>query len=437
MTHDSPALGGPPPRGPVDGLVDRAAIAEAAARIAGTVRRTALSRTDGLDRIAGRPVWSKEENRQRTGSFKIRGALNRIAQLPPGSRVVAASAGNHAQAVALAAATCGFPAVVHVPDDASPPKVDATRSYGAEVRFSGATVDDCITAARTEAAATGAVYVAPFDDPDVIAGQGTVGLELLDQLAECGVDSATVLVPVGGGGLVSGVAAAVAGTPHRVWGVEAAGCASMSASLAAGEPVTVTDVATIADGIAVKSPSASTLAHVSALVERVVTVDDEAIGRAMVVLLERAKSVVEPSGAVPLAAVLAGVVDVDGPVVCVQSGGNVDALLLVRLIEHGMTASGRYLRLEVVVPDRPGGLARATGALADAGLNIVGVEHHREGVDVAIGTVAVEFTVETRGPDHRDRALADLRREGWLITELTGPGRTGPGRPDAQPGSVP
>ncbi|RMH73097.1 MAG: threonine ammonia-lyase [Actinomyces sp.] len=401
-------------------MVTFADVEEAAGRIAGVVRRTPLTRTHGLDAVAGRPVWCKEENRQRTGSFKIRGALNRIARLPPSSRVVAASAGNHAQAVALAATTCGLPAVVHVPDNASLPKVEATRAYGAEVRFSGPTVDDCITAARAEAARTGAVYVAPFDDPGVIAGQGTIGLELLDQMAEAGVGPATVLVPVGGGGLVSGVAAALADSPHRVWGVEAAGCASMTASLAAGRPVTVSDVATIADGIAVKSPSALTLAHVEALVERVVTVDDEAIGRAIVVLLERAKSVVEPSGAVPLAAVLAGVVDVDGPVVCVQSGGNVDALLLVRLIEHGMTASGRYLRLEVVVPDRPGGLARATQALADEGLNIVGVEHHREGVDVAIGTVAVEFTVETRGPDHRDRALAALRTAGWQVTDLTG-----------------
>lgn len=388
-------------------------IREARDRVSPVVRTTPVDRSDSLSRLAGRPVLLKPEHLQRTGSFKIRGAYNRIATLPEGIGVVAASAGNHAQGVALAAALTGRPSTIFMPVRAPLPKVEATRAYGATVELVGDVVDECFDAARAYAASTGAVYVPPFDDPAVIAGQGTIGLELADEAA----DAAVVVVPVGGGGLVSGIATALAHTMRsvRVIGVEAAGAAAVRASLDQGGCVELDGVATMADGIAVKSPSDLTLAHIRAFVDDVVTVTEEEISQALLLLLERAKAVVEPAGAVGLAAILSGKVPGTGPAVAVLSGGNVDPLLLIKLIDHGLSAAGRYLRLRVVVSDKPGALASLTAAVAALGLNVLEVEHHRAGVRVGVDEVEVMMTVETRDPDHRDEVVGGLRQAGFTV----------------------
>lgn len=383
-------------------------------RLGGVARRTPVEGSTTMSQRCERAVACKAEYLQRTGSFKIRGAYNHIAALDPTpASVVAASAGNHAQGVALAASLSGIPATIFMPATAALPKIEATRSYGAEVHLVGESVDDALAAAAEHADAEGAHYVPPFDDPLVIAGQATVGLELAEQAP----DARTVVVPVGGGGLLAGIAAALA---HErpdvdVIGVEPEGAAAMQAALAKGRPVTLDSVRTIADGIAVKSVSALTLAHAAAYAAGVVTVSDEEIGRALILLLERKKAVVEPAGVVGLAALLAGKVPGDGPAVTVLSGGNVDPLMLIRLIEHGLSATGRYLRLRIVVPDHPGALARITDTIARLGLNVLEVEHHRAGVRVAVDEVEVLLTLETRGRDHRLAVVRALRDAGFDV----------------------
>ena len=398
---------------PVISLQD---IEDARARVAPVLRPTPVESSDSLSRLAGRPVLLKPEYRQRTGSFKIRGAYNRVSRLPAGCEVVAGSAGNHAQGVALAASLTGHRCVIFMPLAAPLPKVEATRSYGAEVVLAGEVVDECMAAARRYADERGAVYVPPFDDELIIAGQGTVGLEIAAEAA----DAEVVVVPVGGGGLVSGVSAALAHTRRgcRVIGVEAAGAASMVASLAAGSPVAVDSVATMADGIAVKSVSALTLAHVRAFVDDVVTVDEEQISQAVLLLLERAKAVVEPAGAVGLAALLAGKVPGTGPAVALLSGGNVDPLLLTKLIDHGLSSAGRYLRLRIILDDHPGALAAVTAAVASLGLNVLDVEHHRSGVRLRVDEVEVLMTLETRDPEHREEVVASIRDRGYRVELL-------------------
>ena len=387
-------------------------VQEARARVAPVLRPTPVDRSDSLSRLAGRAVLLKAEHLQRTGSFKIRGAYNRISTLGE-CEVVAASAGNHAQGVALAATLTGRRSTIFMPLQAPLPKVEATRSYGAEVRFVGEVVDECIAAAVAFAEETGAVYVPPFDDPAVIAGQGTIGLELAEEAPEAEV----VVVPVGGGGLVSGIAAALAHTRRgvRVIGVEAAGAASVRASLDAGRCTSLDTVATMADGIAVKSPSELTLAHIRAFVDDIVSVTEEEMSQALLLLLERAKAVVEPAGAAGVAAILAGKVPGAGPAVAVLSGGNVDPLLMIKLIDHGLSAAGRYLRLRVVVSDRPGALASLTSAVASLGLNVLEVEHHRAGVTVGVDEVEVLLTVETRDPEHREAVVGALRSAGFTV----------------------
>jgi threonine dehydratase len=388
-------------------------IENARERVAPVIRSTPVDRSDSLTRLTGRTVILKPEYRQRTGSFKIRGAYNLISRLQPGTEVVAASAGNHAQGVALAATLTHLKSTIFMPVGAPLPKLDATRSYGALVRLEGEVVDDCIVLAKEYAAATGASYVPPFDDPLILAGQGTVGLELAEEAPEAEV----VVVPVGGGGLIAGVATALAHTRRgtKVIGVEAVGAASMKASVAAGRAVPLERVATIADGIAVKSACELTLAHTQAYVDDLVTVDEEQISRAMLLLLERAKAVVEPAGAVGLAAILAGRIPGTGPVVAVLSGGNVDPLLLIKLIDHGLTAAGRYLMLRIVIGDRPGALAGLTAALATMGLNVLDVEHHRSGLTLAVDEVEVTITVETRDPSHRHEVVTDLQKAGYRV----------------------
>jgi threonine dehydratase len=389
-------------------------IEQAAQRLAPVLRPTPAIFSDPLTTVIGRPVFVKPEHFQRTGSFKIRGAFNKIstlASLAATKEIVAASAGNHAQGVALAASLCDLRSTIFMPAGASLPKIEATRGYGAEVRFEAGAVDNALRAARAYAAEQGAAYVPPFDDPLVIAGQGTIGLELAHEVP----DAATVVVPVGGGGLVSGVAAALRGreAPTRVIGVEASGAAPMLAALRAGGPVELPSVNTMADGIAVRRVSELTYEHTKALVDEVVTVDEEEISRAVLLLLERCKWVVEPAGAVPLAALLAGAVPGDDAVVLVVSGGNVDPLLLTRLIEHGLTAAARYFMVRVVLADKPGALAVLTGTLGDLGLNLLTVEHRRSGAPVGVSEAEVILTVETLDPAHRDAIVPVLREQGF------------------------
>ncbi len=332
-------------------LVSADAIREAAARLAGVLQPTPIERSRALSDVLGDEVVLKCENLQRTGSFKLRGAYNRIALLTDAERergVVCASAGNHAQGVALAAALQGVDATVYMPVAAPLPKVAATQAYGATVELVGTVFDESLAAATEAAEAQGKVFVHPFDHPDVIAGQGTLGLELLEQVPDLG----TVLVPIGGGGLISGVAVALreARPDVRIIGVQASGAAAFPASLAAGEPTTLAGVDTIADGIAVKRPGELTLAHVRALVDEVVTVGDDLLARAVVLLLERAKLVVEPSGAAAVAAILGGDVLMDAPVVAILSGGNIDPLLMQHLVTSGLTAEGRYVTLRTRIP---------------------------------------------------------------------------------------
>lgn len=392
-------------------LVPVAELEAAQGRLVGVTHRTPVDTSRTLSLLAGREVLLKAEHRQRTGSFKIRGAYNRIVALPPGQPVVAASAGNHAQGVALAASLTGRASTIYMPTGAALPKADATRAYGSEVRMVGRTVEDAIEEAAAEAERTGAVLVPPFDDPAIIAGQGTVGLELAEQAP----DAEAVVVPAGGGGLLAGVAVALAdrrpGT--RVVGVEAAGAASLTAALEAGRPVRLERVSTMADGIAVGAVSDLTLAHAEALVDEVVTVTEEEISQALLLLVERAKQVVEPSAAAALAAVLSGRVAGSGQVVAVLSGGNVDPLLLTKLINHGLAAAGRYLQLRVVIADRPGALAALTGALAEVGVNVLELSHHRSARALDLSEVEVTVTVETRNEAQHADVLASLRSAGY------------------------
>ena len=393
-------------------------IREARERVAGVLRPTPIDRSDNLTRLTGRPIVLKPEYLQRTGSFKIRGAYNRISRLPEGTPVVAASAGNHAQGVALASKLTGRPATIFMPVNAPLPKVEATKGYGATVRLVGEAVDDCIESAIAFTEEQGAVFVPPFDDPLIIAGQGTIGLELAEEAPEAG----TVVVPIGGGGLISGIAAALRalrGARVRVVGVEAAGAAAMRRSLDARACVRLERLATMADGIAIKSPSPLTLAHVEALVDDVVSVTEEEISQALLLLLERAKAVVEPSGSAALAAVLAGKVGGSGEVAVVLSGGNVDPLLLTKLIDHGMSAAGRYVVLRVIIGDRPGSLARLTAEIARLGLNVLSVEHHRSGLALDIDTVEVQLTLETRNAIHHEEIVGDLERAGYRVEPIS------------------
>ena len=403
--------------GSVTPLVGGADVAAAAALLDGVVRRTPLEHSRALaDRVGG-PVWLKCENLQRTGSFKFRGAYTRLARLTADERargVVAASAGNHAQGVALAARMVGVRATVFMPESAPLPKVAATRGYGADARLTGHTLTEALAVAVEHAQETGAVFIHPFDHPDVIAGQGTVGLEVLEQCPEV----ATVVVCTGGGGLVSGIAAAVKDRRPdvRVVAVQAAAAAAFPGSLAAGRPVPLAGMTTMADGIAVGAPGELTLAHVRDLVDEVRTVSEEDLSRALLFCLERAKLVVEPAGAAAVAAVLADPAAFAPPVVAVVSGGNIDPVLMLKVVQHGMAAAGRYLRLRLRVPDRPGSLAAVLTALADVGANVLEVEHERTATRLGLGEVEVFVVLETRGPAHADEVLAAIGRAGYEVT---------------------
>ncbi len=401
----------PSPGIPAVGLDDVRAAREL---LAGVARTTPLEGLRGLSEKVGGPVLLKCENLQRAGSFKIRGAYVRIARLSEHERthgVVAASAGNHAQGVALAASLLGCDSTVFMPEAAPLPKIAATQAYGAQVRFAGATVDEALLAARAFAAQTGAVLIHPFDHPDVIAGQGTVGLELLEQCPQV----RTVVVCTGGGGLVAGIAAAVkALRPDvRVVAVQAAGAAAFPASLVAGQPVALPAMSTMADGIAIGRPGDVTFPLVRDLVDDVVTVDEEALSRALLHCLERAKLVVEPAGAAAVAAVMEDPRAFEPPVVAVVSGGNVDPLLLSKVVRHGLVAAGRFLSLRVAIGDRPGNLARLLAVLASTGGNVLDVEHSRTGRGLHVGEVEVSVQLETRGHPHGEQVLTALTGAGY------------------------
>ncbi|QCR40582.1 threonine ammonia-lyase [Microbacterium sp. SGAir0570] len=390
----------------------------AAAVLDGVVTRTPMEYSEHLSDLLGVPVHLKLENLQRTGSFKIRGATYRLSRLTAEERargVVAASAGNHAQGVALAAQKLGIPATIFMPLGVPVPKLLATRGYGADVVLEGATVETPLRLAAEFAERTGAVLIHPFDHPDVITGQGTLGLELVDQVP----DIETLLVPIGGGGLIAGVAAAVKGRAAaegrrvRVIGVQAENAAAYPSSLAAGMPLAVETTPTIADGIAVARPGDETFAVIRELVDEVVTVSDDDIARALLVLLERAKQVVEPAGAVGVAAILAGKVAASGPTVAVLSGGNIDPLLLQRVVSHGLAASGRYMTLQIPLPDRPGQLARVSELLSVAGANVIEVLHTRHGQGLQISEVILQLSVETRGEEHRAQVISILEDAGF------------------------
>ncbi|MFC9969143.1 threonine ammonia-lyase [Nocardia ignorata] len=391
---------------------------EAAARVVGAVvRRTPVVGSRVLSERAGVPVWLKCENLQRTGSFKPRGAYNRIANLSPAERargVVAASAGNHAQGVAWSAAELGITSTVFMPIGASLPKLVATRAYGAEVHQVGETIDESLVAAKEFAERTGATLIHPFDHPDIVAGQASVALEILEQVP----DVRTVVVPTGGGGLLAGVAIAMNHCAPQVGvvGVQAAEAAAWPDSLRAGTPMRASRMSTMADGIAVGMPGAVPFDHVSKLVSRIVTVDEESLSKALLLCLERAKLIVEPAGAAGVAALLGPELrDLPGPIVVILSGGNIDPLLLTRVINHGLSAAGRYLAMRVTISDRPGALSALLGVVGRAGASVVDVVHSRTGTWLAVDEVEVSLTVEMRGPAHRDDVLDALRDAGFRV----------------------
>ncbi|MBW0089960.1 threonine ammonia-lyase [Pseudonocardia sp. KRD-184] len=389
--------------------------------LAGVVTTTPVARSRALAERCGGPVWLKCENLQRTGSFKIRGAYTRLRRLDAAQRaagVVAASAGNHAQGVALAAQLLGIEATVFMPEGAAIPKVGATRGYGARVHLVGETIDGSIAAAIEFAERTGAVFVHPFDHPDIISGQGTVGLEILEQVP----DVATVLVCTGGGGLLGGVAAAVkAERPDvRVVGVQAEGAAAWPGSMAAGAPTSLSSMRTIADGIAVGRPGDLTFPQVTALVDEILTVDEDALSRALLLCLERAKMLVEPAGAAGVAALMDHPGRFETPVVVVLSGGNVDPLVLLHVIQHGMAAAGRYLSLRVRMADRPGALAGVLTLMGTRGANVLDVAHTRITGALELGDVEVALTLETRGPEHSAELVSALRGAGHVVFDMPG-----------------
>ncbi|MFI8302299.1 threonine ammonia-lyase [Streptomyces sp. NPDC085927] len=384
----------------------------------GVARVTAMESSRHLSRTVGTPVRLKCENLQRTGSFKLRGAYVRIAGLLPEQRaagVVAASAGNHAQGVALASSLLGVGSTVFMPKGAPLPKISATREYGAEVRLHGQVVDEALAAAEEYAAGTGAVLIHPFDHPDIIAGQGTVGLEILEQCPEV----RTIVVGVGGGGLAAGIAVAVkALRPDvRIIGVQAEGAAAYPLSLAAGYPVSVRNPATMADGIKVGRPGDVPFGIVGELVDEVRTVTEGELSAALLLCLERAKLVVEPAGASPVAALLSRPDSFEGPVVAVLSGGNVDPVLMERVLRHGMAAQGRYLAVRLRLTDRPGALATLLGALSVADANVLDVSHVRTDPRLGLTEVEVEVHLETKGPEHRAEVNQILHDAGYTIID--------------------
>jgi len=392
--------------------------ADARRVLSGVAQQTPIELSRYLSELLGHDVFLKCENLQRTGSYKIRGAYYRMSKLSPEEKakgVVAASAGNHAQGVAFAARELGIKATIFTPVGVALPKLQATRAYGADVVLAGHNIIEPLRRAQEFADSTGAIRIPPFDHPDVVAGQGTVGLEIAEQVPQ----ATAVVVPIGGGGLMAGVVsamkqtAALEGREIRIIGVQAENAAAYPPSLKEGQPVEVPVGPTICDGIAVQKPGSLNFEIIDSLVDEVVTVSDDDTARAILVLLERAKLVVEPAGAVGVAAILAGKIKASGPTVVVLSGGNIDPMIMERVISRGMASAGRYTKMRIPLPDRPGQLARTSEIVADQNANVVEVLHTRHGTGLQISQVELELHIETRGPEHAEQVLQALRDEGY------------------------
>jgi threonine dehydratase len=380
------------------------------------VSPTPVLRSRVLSELVGGPVFLKCENLQRTGSFKVRGAYLRIARLTDAERargVVAASAGNHAQGVAYVAGLLETRSTVYMPEGAPLPKVQATRDYGADVVLQGSSVEDALAGAEEHAARTGSVLIHPFEHPDIVTGQGTVGFEIIEQCPQV----RTVVIPVGGGGLAAGVAVAIKSLDPAVQivGVQSAAVAPYPASLAAGRPIPVKGAPTMADGIAVSRPGELAFGLLSDCGARVVTVTEEGLSRGLLLCLERAKQVVEPAGAAGVAALLEHAEQMQPPIVVVLSGGNIDPLLLSKLLRHGLRAAGRFLAFRCRLPDRPGALATLLHQLAGLGANVLDVWHERVTPRLQVGEVEVLLQVETRGPEHCEEVITELREAGYTL----------------------
>jgi threonine dehydratase len=385
--------------------------------IAEIMLQTPLLHSRVLSERIGGPVYLKCENLQRTGSFKARGAYVRISRLPQAERdrgVVAASAGNHGQGVAFAADMLSAKATVVMPEGAPLPKIEATKSYGAEVILYGTAVEHALARAKELAAERGSIFIHPFDHPDVVLGQGTVGLEIIEQCP----DVRTITMPVGGGGLAAGIAIAAKGTSPaiRVIGAQADAAAPFPASFAAGHPVTVNCGPTMADGIAVARPGELTFDVLTEHLDRMVTVSEESLSRALLLCLERSKQVVEPAGAAAVAALLEHPRAFEPPVVAVLSGGNIDPLLLSKVLRHGLAAAGRYLTFRCRLPDRPGALSALLTEVAGLGANVLDVVHERVTPGLHVDEVEVLLQVETRGAGHCDSVIGQLRAAGYKLS---------------------
>lgn len=400
-------------------------IQAAAKLLDGVIAHTPIEQSRALGRITGSDVYLKCENLQRAGSFKVRGAYVRMAKLSEEQKargVVAASAGNHAQGVAVAAARLGVKARIFMPLGVALPKLAATQGHGAEVVLHGHNVDEALAEAQRYADETGAVFVHPFDNVDIVAGQGTLGLELLEQIPNLD----TVLMGVGGGGLLAGVAVAVKarakelGREVRIIGVQAENAAAYPPSLAADALVPLSKVSTIADGIAVGRPGQLPFSIIRELVDDVVTVSEDALARALIFLLERAKLVVEPAGAVGVAAIMEGKIENPGNTAVILSGGNVDPMLMLKVIQRGLAAAGRYLVVRILLDDRPGSLATISRIIAESDANVTGVDHTRVGGSISMGDVAITINMETKGHEHGEKVLQNLRAEGFHPVVLHG-----------------
>jgi threonine dehydratase len=398
----------------VPGLAD---FESALANVRQVAIETPTLHSNFLSELVGQEVFLKCENLQRTGAYKVRGAFNRMSKLTAAERkqgVIAASAGNHSQGVALAAKKLGIKATVHMPIGASLPKVEATRNYGAKVVQSGATFADCLRASQEEAKESGAIFIPPFDHMDVVVGQGTVGLEIMQQHP----DTSTIVVAIGGGGLAAGVAvsaklaAAAMGRKIRVIGVQSEHSAAYPVSLRAGKVTEIKTTPTIADGIAVSKPGRIPFELIKKYIDKVVTVSENDIAKAILVLLERSKQVVEPAGAVAVAALMSGKAKAKGKTVAILSGGNMDPLLLQRVIRHGLSTADRYTNFSVMLPDRPGQLALTAEVIAGAHANVIEVLHTRHGNGLQISEVELNLSIETSGHKHRMEVVDALEKAG-------------------------
>lgn len=407
---------------PVELPVSLGQIEDAARLLDGVIERTPVAHSRALSEQIGSEVFLKCENLQRSGSFKVRGAYVRMAKLTEAEKavgVVAASAGNHAQGVALAASRLGIAARIYMPQGAALPKIAATRSHGAEVVLHGVNVDEALAEAKRYAEETGAVFVHPFDNEDIIAGQGTLGLEILEQVPD--VD--TILVGVGGGGLLAGLSIAVRsleeklGKKIRIIGVQAEHAAAYPPSLAADALVPLKKVSTIADGIAVGRPGQLPFTIIKDLVDDVHTVSEDEIARALIFLMERNKLVVEPAGSVSVAAVMSGSLKEKygdlGTTVCLLSGGNIDPMLMLKVIQRGLSAAGRYMTIKLMLNDRPGELTTISRIISEHDANVTGVDHTRLGGALSMGDVSITIDMETKGVEHCQEVIAALEAEGY------------------------